>query len=143
VFAIKCDTQRHAHSANAFFAYTQMLELYFLSDPESVHCTNLRTNSSLAVSVYDSTQRNFAGPGDRGIALYGRCGETKGKDAKRAEKTYGDRFSPYTAWREGPGYDKEAQKWRFYRFASSRIKVFDEPRFGPSVFVMASVKSNS
>ena len=129
-----------AHSAHVYFAYTPRLELYFLSDPDSVHCTNLGTNPSMAVSVYDSTQRNFVGPGDRGVALYGRCTESQGKEAHRAEEAYGNRFKPYASWRTGPGYDKEAQKWRFNRFVASRIKVFDEPKFGSGVFVVASVR---
>ena len=126
-----------AHTAHVYFACTSGLELYFLSDPESIHCFNLRTNPSMAVSVYNSTQRNFSESGDRGIALYGRCKETKGRRAKLAEETYGRRFRPYAAWRASPEYDEEARKWRFYGFTASRIKVFDEPRFGPGVFVAA------
>jgi nitroimidazol reductase NimA-like FMN-containing flavoprotein (pyridoxamine 5'-phosphate oxidase superfamily) len=130
-----------AHSAHVYFAYTPMLELYFLSDPNSIHCTNLRTNPSMAVSIYDSTQRNFAGQGDRGVALYGRCREAQGREARLAEETYGRRFRPYLAWRTSPEYDKEAQKWRFYRFVTSRIKIFDEPKFGSGVFVVASIRT--
>jgi uncharacterized protein YhbP (UPF0306 family) len=129
-----------AHSAHVYFAYSPRLELCFLSDPGSIHCSNLRTNPTMAVSVYDSTQRNFSESGDRGIALYGRCGEAKGREAHRAEETYGTRFKPYKAWREGPDFVKEVQRWRFFRFVASRMKVFDEPKFGPGVFVVASVR---
>src|SRR5690242_8128985 len=86
-----------AHSAHVYFAYSEKLELYFLSDPDSLHCTNLKTNSSMSVSVFDSAQRNFVGPGDRGVALYGKCHETRDTQAKRAEQVYGKRFKPYAA----------------------------------------------
>ncbi|HYY90724.1 MAG TPA: pyridoxamine 5'-phosphate oxidase family protein [Candidatus Dormibacteraeota bacterium] len=130
----------NAHSAHVYFAYTPKLDLYFLSDPDSLHCKNLETNPSMSVSVFDSAQRNFVGPGDRGVALYGRCFETKKSEAERAEEVYAKRFKPYGAWRASPGYDKEAQRLRFYRFAASRIKVLDEPVFGSAVFMGASVR---
>jgi len=97
----------------------------------------------MSVSVYDSTQRNFEGPGDRGVALSGKCREAMGKEAQRAERFYGNRFKPYAAWRASPGYDKEARSWRFYRFVATRVKVFDEPKFGAGVFVVASVRLHS
>ena len=129
-----------AHSAHVYFAYSSSLELYFLTDPNSVHCTNLRTKPSMAVSIYDSTQQWGKGSGDKGVALYGRCRMTRGIETRAAEEAYGGRFREYAAWRVGPGYDEMAEKWRFYKFTSSRIKVFDEPRFGRAVFITASVR---
>src|SRR2546430_15588999 len=45
-----------SHICHVYFAYSPLLELYFLSAPGSRHCTDIRTNSSMAVSVFDSTQ---------------------------------------------------------------------------------------
>src|SRR3989442_11759105 len=45
-----------SHICHVYFAYSPTLELYFLSDPESRHCTNLALNSSMAVSGFCFTQ---------------------------------------------------------------------------------------
>jgi uncharacterized protein YhbP (UPF0306 family) len=129
---------RTAHSCHVYFAPSPELHLYFLSDPNSGHCRHVKANPTMAVSVYDSTQT--WGGSDRGIALWGTCRETRAKGSQRAEDTYGQRFTAYRKWRLGLRPDDEATIWRFYRFVPTRVKVFDETRFGPAVFVEASVK---
>ncbi|TMI08306.1 pyridoxamine 5'-phosphate oxidase family protein [Candidatus Bathyarchaeota archaeon] len=127
-----------SHICHVYFAYSPTLELYFLSDPESRHCTNLETNSSMAVSVFDSTQR--WGGMDRGISLYGTCGATYGRDATRSEQVYARRFQAYTKWRATLKSDEETQGLRFFAFAPKRVKVFDEKKLGAGVFVVGSVR---
>jgi len=122
---------------HVYFAYSPTLELYFLSDPESRHCTNLRTNSSMAVSVFDSTQR--WGGKDRGIALYGMCRATKKGDVERAEQTYARRFQAYTKWWATLKSDDEARGLRSFRFRPEKVKVFDETKLGAGVFVVGSI----
>lgn len=132
---------RTAHSCHVYFAFSRELHLYFLSDPNSAHCRHLTTNPSMAVSVYDSTQ-TWGGP-DRGVALWGICRETRGKGSAWAEDVYGRRFKAYAKWRAGLNSDDEATTWRFYRFVAARVKAFDETKFGPAVFVVASVRRPS
>jgi general stress protein 26 len=128
-----------SHICHVYFAHSPTLELYFLSDPESRHCTNLKTNSSMAVSVFDSTQR--WGGRDRGIALYGTCRATSGRDAKKAEQVYARRFQTYARWRSTLKSNDEAQGLRFFRFAPKRVKIFDETKLGAGVFVVGSVRT--
>jgi uncharacterized protein YhbP (UPF0306 family) len=127
-----------SHICHLYFAHSPTLELYFLSDPESRHCTNLKTNSSMAVSVFDSTQR--WGGRDRGIALFGACRTTDGGEAKRAERVYARRFQAYTRWRATLKSDDVDQGLRFFRFAPKRVKIFDETKLGAGVFVVGSVR---
>ena len=129
---------RTAHSSHVYFASSPELHLYFLSDPESGHCRQVRSNPTMAISVYDSTQR--WGGSDRGIALWGTCKEMRGEGAVRAEEVYGRRFKAYAKWRAGLGPGDIATTWRFYRFVATRVKVFDEPEFGRAVFVVAVVE---
>ena len=96
------------------------------------------TNPSMAVSVYDSTQKWGNDTGDVGIALYGECAESSGK---RAEELYARRFKEYVRWKKSPEYSEgEGRKWRFFSFVPSKVKVFDERRFGSGVFIVAAIK---
>lgn len=126
-----------AHSSHVYFAYSSQLDLYFLSDPNSNHCRHLSRNPTMAVSVYDSTQR-WGGP-DCGVALYGTCMQARGRNAGIAEQVYRRRFRAFTTWRAGLTPGEVAETWRFYRFRASRVKVFDEAPLGPGVFAVASV----
>src|SRR5437879_12091979 len=45
-----------AHVNTAFLAYSPNLELYFLPDPGSLHCTKLRANPSHAATLTESPQ---------------------------------------------------------------------------------------
>src|SRR5918995_1160531 len=72
-----------AHVNTAYFAYSDALELYFLSHPNSRHCRNLKTRSSTAIAVFDS--RQTWGELDRGLQLFGTCREMRGVAARTAE----------------------------------------------------------
>ncbi len=111
-----------AHVNTAYFAWTDELDLIWLSDPAARHSRNLSRNPTAAIVVFDSTQT--WGEPDRGIQLFGRAGEA----ALELERVYAKRFPAY----EPTGY-------RPYRFRPSRLKLFDEPALGAGVFVTAKV----
>src|SRR5438876_11723295 len=75
-----------AHINTAFFAYSPSLELYFLSDPDSLHSRNLSARPSMAMTIFDSRQ-SWDDPG-RGIQLFGTGRKTRGIEAARAERTF-------------------------------------------------------
>ena len=112
-----------AHVNTAYFAWSDVLELVWLSEPLATHSTNIRANPAVAIAVYDSTQR--WGRPDRGIQLFGSARE----GAADAASTYARRFPRYE---EG-----ELGAYRFYRFRPRRAKLFDEPALGAGVFVTA------
>ncbi len=121
-----------AHINTAYFCCSPDLEFYFLSYPTSLHCRNLRTNPSMAMTVFSSGQ-TWGGP-DRGLQLFGRCMEAQGPQAERAERLYARRFRLYRK------YYPQLGSLRFYRFLPTRVKVFDEREFGTGVFVNTIVR---
>src|SRR5437016_13064402 len=85
-----------AHINTAFFAYSADLALYFLSDPESLHSRNLQANPSLAMTIFDSSQR-WERPG-QGVQLFGTGRRTAGRQADLAATVYGTRFPAFGRW---------------------------------------------
>jgi uncharacterized protein len=125
-------SRNRAHVNTAYFSFSNGLELYFLSDPASLHSRNLSTNRSMAVAVYSSSQ-TWGGP-DRGLQLFGTCSEARGAYAGRAERAYARRFADYALWRSAAA-DRGRAALRFYRFRTTRLKLLDEAEFGDAVFV--------
>src|SRR5881398_2967452 len=79
-----------AHVNTAYFAWGPAFEIVWLSAPEAQHSRNIRANPSAAVAVFRSTQR--WGGSDRGIQLFGRASELRGRAALEAERLYAKRF---------------------------------------------------
>ena len=135
--------ENRAHINTAYFAFSPDLVLYFLSDPASRHCRNLQRNPSMAMTVFDSTQT--WGGRDRGLQLFGSCRRTVGARTMEAERVYAKRFRAYAMWMQGTDRVERRQAARlrsygFFRFAPSKVKVFDEQELGAGVFVVARVR---
>ena len=133
---------RRAHINHVYFCYSADLDFYFLSDPSSLHCQNLKTNNSMAISVFGSEQK--WGGADRGMQLFGRCREVGGRDARTVERQYGKRFRGYHAWkRELDAEQRRAFRYRFYRFVPERVKILDEAEFGAGALVFAELRRDA
>jgi uncharacterized protein YhbP (UPF0306 family) len=130
-----------AHVNTAYYSYSEDLVLYFMSHPQSLHCQNLSANSSMAVAIFASEQK-WTDPG-RGLQLFGRCDQLKGRDAEIAERTYGQRFRAYADWKGSLKPGDAALDYRFYRFVPHRVKVLDEAEFGDAVWVELQVECRS
>jgi uncharacterized protein YhbP (UPF0306 family) len=129
-----------AHVNTAYFAYSDALDLYFLSHPSSRHCRNLEANPTMAIAVFDSGQT--WGELDRGLQLLGTCREAHGVAARSAERIYARRFKPFASWRAELDAEDAEGDYRFYRFVTQRVKLFDEREFGGAIFVTAAVVRN-
>jgi len=132
-----------AHINTAFFAYSADLALYFLSDPESLHSRNLQANPSLAMTIFDSSQR-WERPG-QGVQLFGTGRRTAGRQADLAATVYGTRFPAFGRWlksrtTEGRRQAALLRSYAFFRFLPDRVKILDEVEFGGAVFVLAEVE---
>ena len=127
----------HAHISPVYFCYSEDLELYFLSEPRSLHCQNLLTNASMAVTIFDSSQK--WGLSDRGMQLFGTCSEARGEYATQAERLYGKRFQAFAKWKT-PHSKEFSFRYHFYRFVPREIKILDEGEFGGGVFVSAALR---
>jgi uncharacterized protein YhbP (UPF0306 family) len=132
-----------AHIHTAYFAFSaRPMEIYFLSDADSVHARNLEANPSAAVAIFDSSQR--WGRSDRGVQLFGSCRQATGPAARTAERAYARRFAPYARWlaattEGGRRAAARFRSYRFYRFVPGEAKILDERVFGGGVFVLARV----
>lgn len=129
--------ERAAHANTSFFAYSDALEIFFLSHPSSRHCQNLRSNPSVALTVFSSEQR-WADSG-RGVQMFGTGEELSGSAAQDAERWYGARFPAYYGWRASLGEGDLAREYRFYRVVVSTVKILDEVALGDGVVVRATV----
>jgi uncharacterized protein YhbP (UPF0306 family) len=117
------------HVNTAYFAFTNRLDIVWLSEPSARHSINLRANAATAVAVYDSSQR--WGGSDHGIQLFGSAREASKRSAPDAEAAYARRFPAYE-----PG---QLVDYRFHVFHPTSVKLFDERSFGAGVFVTACV----
>ena len=116
-----------AHVNTAYFAWSDELQLVWLSEPQARHSRNIRANGRAAVAVNDAEQR--WGGRDRGLQLFGMAHELDRSGDDDAAQLYSARF---------PGYRRdELSAYRFYAFQPRRLKLFDESKLGAGVFVTA------
>jgi uncharacterized protein YhbP (UPF0306 family) len=118
-----------AHVNTAYFAWSPEFEIVWLSAPDARHSRNVRANGSAAVAVFRSTHR--WGGSDRGIQLFGRARELRGRASLEAERVYAKRFR---------AYEGDLPAFRFYRLATRRMKLFDERALGGGTFVTLRVQ---
>jgi uncharacterized protein YhbP (UPF0306 family) len=127
---------RRPHINIAYFTFSSSLELFFLSDPQSVHCRNVVRQPWMSIAVY-STRQEW-GKRDRGLQLTGTCRQTRGSVRELAQRNYSRRFPRYRQFVSDAAGSSFA-RYRLYRFVPSRLKVLDERALGDGVLVTASV----
>ncbi len=120
-----------AHIHTAYFVWNREFEIFWLSDPAARHSRNVRVRPSTAITVFDSHQ--VWGQPDRGIQLFGSTRQLPATEIAHAESLYAARFPRYAT--------PNLRAYRFYRFRTDRLKVFDEPALGAGVFVTATIRS--
>jgi len=117
-----------AHISHVYFAWTDIFDVCWISDPDSLHSRNLAKNPSAAVTVFKSAQ--VWGRPDRGMQLHGTAAEVSGRVAREAEHAYAARFKTY-------GGTDDALC--FYRFRPRTVQLFDERYLAPGTLVKARV----
>jgi uncharacterized protein YhbP (UPF0306 family) len=110
-----------------YFARSGLFEVVWISDPDSRHSRNLVSNSSAAVTIFDSHQT--WGLPDRGIQLFGTAGTASGAAARLAERAYASRFPSY----------EPSDSYPIYRFRPREVKLFYERVLGGGTLVTARV----
>jgi uncharacterized protein YhbP (UPF0306 family) len=118
-----------AHINTAYFAWGPAFEIVWLSAADARHSRNIRANGSAAAAVFRSTQS--WGGSDRGVQVFGRARELRGRAALEAERLYAKRFR---------AYEGDLPALRFYLLATRRLKLFDERVLGGGTFVTVSVQ---
>jgi Pyridoxamine 5'-phosphate oxidase len=118
-----------AHINHMYFAWSDSFEVFWASDPDSVHSRNLARRSSAAVTIYDSHQT--WGRPDRGIQLFGTGGLAGGRVVRAAQLAYSKRFRSFEP--------AQSEFYPFYRFRPRAVKLFDERALGGGTLVSAKV----
>ena len=123
------------HINTAFFAWSEALELFFLSTPDSVHCRNLAQSPEMAVAVFDSHQP--WGERHRGLQLFGVGEPVPPVRLSEVEGLYARRFPRY---REFNARDDAAfAALRFYFFRATALKLLDEEECGEATPIAVAV----
>jgi len=114
--------------ATVYYAFDDNLDLYFLSDPETLHCKQLARNSCVAVAIVDS--RQSINEPKRGLQISGVAEEVS--DMKKIKYSL-------AMWKNNLGISdseisyenmiKKIFKGRMYRIIPKRIKLFDQELF--------------
>jgi uncharacterized protein YhbP (UPF0306 family) len=134
------DPSGNLHINTVFFCFSDDLELYFLSDPESTHAHNVARAPDAAIAVYDS--RQIWGQAHRGLQMFGSCWLLSRAAEEEGRRLYARRFPRYLEFAEHP--DEKAGlsfvELQFFRFVTASLKILDEEEFGDGVFVRANVQ---
>lgn len=68
----------HPWIATVYYTTDSEMNLYFLSDPTTIHCHQIAENPAVAVSIADAPQ---APAGDKvGLSIYGEAEQVSGKN---------------------------------------------------------------
>lgn len=130
------DNEGHINAA--YFCYTDVLDLYFVSDPATKHCQNIAQSSKIAVAVFDTNQP--WGEPIRGLQLFGECHLAGTVESAKALKTHAARFHAYGEYIKALNpLERDKSPYRFYVFRPTSVKILDEPEFGEETFVTAEL----
>ncbi len=118
----------NAYVNTMYFARAEGWDLVWISASGSRHSRNVRERATAAIAVYDSRQK--WGRQDRGIQVFGRARELRGKAAEAPRAAYLRRFK---------ADDETLRRFATYVLRPARLKLFDEREFGSGTFVTARV----
>lgn len=110
--------------ATVYYSIDETLNLYFLSDPKTIHCSQIKKNPNVAIAIADSPQN--PAQNKKGIQLYGFAEEISGMHKiKHAlslwKKTLGVTSDAYTY----EGMMKQAITGRMYKVTPKKIKYMN------------------
>lgn len=118
----------------AYYCFDKYLNFYILSDPSTEHAKNIKDNSSVALSIFNSSQE--WDDDKKGLQIFGRCHRAKLNELPVVIKLYTDRFASFGQFIKNPGdFAKNLLTSRFYVIKTDSLKLFDETNFGEEEFI--------
>jgi len=116
---------QHPWIATVYYSLDKDLNIYFLRDPDTIHCRQIAKNPEVALSIADSPQKP-AGK-KKGLQIYGLAEQISGMhkivhSLNLWRKTLGVTGDKYTY----QGMMKKAIKGRMYKVTPKKIKFFNE-----------------
>ncbi len=129
-----------AHINTAFYSFDSSLRLFIITDPKTGHGTNLASNPSVAVAIFNSHQEFWTPL--RGLQLFGTCRQTPLLQIPHALSSFVKRFPVFSELVKSPAdLASKTLAIRFHTIDVKRLKLFDEPTFGEEVFIDLKVRS--
>lgn len=118
----------HPWIAALYYSFDSDLNLYFLSDPATLHGKHIKKNTNVAVAIADSTQHPESFK--KGLQIYGQAKQIS--DAKKISHSL-------SLWKKSIGYKgkeisfenmmKKIIKGRMYKITPKKIKFFNQELF--------------
>src|SRR3989344_3839743 len=118
----------HPWIASVYYSFDQNLNLYFLSDPDTLHCQQIAINPEVAVAIADSRQK----PNEfkKGLQIYGVATQisdaNKIKNALSLWKQTLQVTDPELTYQN---MLKKIVKGRMYKITPRKIKFFNQELF--------------
>lgn len=117
-----------------YFALYDDASLCFISNISSRHAKLLDKTEAASVAIYDSSQP-WTNP-KVGIQMIGICKQASIMEAIKARSRYAERFPDCSEdITTSEMVSLALDGFRFFLFAPTRIKIFDEPRFGEETYI--------
>ncbi len=111
--------------ATLYYSCDDKLNLYFLSDPATIHCRQLAQNPRVAVAIADSPQSPASKK--QGIQLWGVAEQIKGKSKiVHALDLWRSALAVTSSKYSYEGMVKKLITGRMYVIRPKQIKLFDE-----------------
>ena len=118
----------HPWIASVFYSYDKNLNLYFISNPSTIHGKQMEKNKKVSAAIVDSHQK----PSDvkRGLQIYGVVERVSGLNkinyALRLWKDFLNLQRPDISFEN---MKKGLYKGRIYKLTPKKIKLFDQEKF--------------
>jgi uncharacterized protein YhbP (UPF0306 family) len=113
---------------NVFYVVDDSLNLYFISDPNTKHVTDIKTNNNIACSITDSSQ--LPGQSVEGIQLQGKVEEIKGIETIKWFFEMWKKLNPNEKKLIWSSFQKKMILSEVYKIRPSLIKYMNKKLFG-------------
>lgn len=118
----------HPWIASVYYSFDEDLNLYFLSDPATLHCKQIAKNPLVAVSIADSTQK--VGDLKKGLQLYGTARQiSQVHKIQHALRSWKDALSVTNPKLTYQNMVKKVISGRMYKITPKKIKHFNQALF--------------
>lgn len=120
-------------SSTAYYVYDDEFNLYFWTDPYTLHSRNIKSNPNVAINIFDSTQK--WGSLLKGVQLFGSARVVNAKELILGGGLYLKRFPGVTKYiKKVLDFHSKKYQSKMYKISISKVKVFDEAAFGKEEF---------
>lgn len=118
-----------------YFALHDEAQLCFVTNVNSRHGKLIDKTDAASVAIYDSLQP-WINP-KAGIQMIGKCRRASIVETVHARSRYGNRFpESIEETTVAEMADAAMQGFRYFLYAPTEIKIFDEVRFGEETYIV-------